>query len=217
MNRIVLDKEEVIQVFEDLEIIVEKGKKKKLYLFSLESHQISITLMDQSSLEVVHCALDCSDQIEVYLNGLESTINYSYRHINISDHKLSFSIFHNQDHTHSFISCHGLNKENASLCFDINPKVEKNAFGCTCNQENRIINLKEGSATICPNLLIDNFDGTSNHSAYIGNFSEEEIFYLMSRGLSRKTSNELLLRNFLIGDHIIEEKIPQFVEEIKKL
>jgi Fe-S cluster assembly scaffold protein SufB len=51
-----------------------------------------------------------------------------------------------------------------------------------------------------PNLLIDNDDIEAEHSAYIGRFKEDEIFYLMTRGISREDATDLLVRSFLIGD-----------------
>ncbi|MCI8460489.1 MAG: SufD family Fe-S cluster assembly protein, partial [Bacilli bacterium] len=94
----------------------------------------------------------------------------------------------------------------------------KKSSKCICNQENQIINMDNGKSTILPILLIDNYDVDSNHSAYIGKFRDEEIFYLMSRGISRSMANRLLLRGFLINSDSIElEKILEFAGEIDKI
>ena len=66
--------------------------------------------------------------------------------------------------------------------------------------------------------LIDNYDVDSNHAAYIGKFRDEELFYLMSRGISRDVANRLLLNGFLINSDSIEKnKIKLFLDEIEKI
>lgn len=75
-----------------------------------------------------------------------------------------------------------------------------------------------GKSTICPNLVIDNFDVDSNHSAYIGKFKDEYLFYLMSRGISLDNSYKLLLNSFLVNSDSIEyDKINNFLSEIEKI
>ena len=85
-------------------------------------------------------------------------------------------------------------------------------------KENQIINLDSGKSTICPILKIDNYNVDSNHSAFIGKFSEEKIFYMMSRGITRKNAYRLLLNGFLINSDSIDlHKIDLFIKEIEKI
>ena len=71
---------------------------------------------------------------------------------------------------------------------------------------------------IRPNLLIDCYDVISSHSAYIGSFRDDFVFYLMSRGLSREASYEILMKSFLVRDVVKLEKVfPKFLEKLKKL
>ena len=51
---------------------------------------------------------------------------------------------------------------------------------------------------IKPNLFIDENDVVANHSALIGTFKDDEIFYLMSRGLDKKDAENLLTKGFLL-------------------
>ena len=78
--------------------------------------------------------------------------------------------------------------------------------------------MNDGKSTICPNLLIDNYDVDSNHGAYIGKFSEEKLFYLMSRGINREDATRLLLTSYLINSDSIDlNKISKFINEIEKI
>ena len=57
-------------------------------------------------------------------------------------------------------------------------------------------------------LLIDSFDVEARHAAFIGNFKEEELFYLKSRGLNRRDCEDLLINGLIIGtlDICFDEK-----------
>ena len=76
--------------------------------------------------------------------------------------------------------------------------------------------LQELRDSICD--LIDNYDVESNHAAYIGKFSEDKIFYMMSRGITREEAERLLLNGFLINSDSIDlGQIELFIKEIEKI
>ena len=63
-----------------------------------------------------------------------------------------------------------------------------------------------------PELEIYADDVKCSHGSASGSLDEDSIFYLMSRGLDKKTAKELLINGFLLD---VVEKITD--EEIKKL
>ena len=120
--------------------------------------------------------------------------------------------------THSEIFNHGVNVYNNKLTYYVDGIVLKSSSKCICNQDNQIINMEDGKSTICPNLLIDNYDVDSNHAAYIGSFNEDILFYMMSRGISRDIASRLLINGFLIGEADINNlQVKRFLDEIKKV
>ena len=73
------------------------------------------------------------------------------------------------------------------------------------------------SIVIKPNLLIRNFDTFSNHAAYIGEFSKDKMFYLESRGISKKNAIKLLMEGLLLGDGDRENVIvKEFMDNLKE-
>ena len=48
-----------------------------------------------------------------------------------------------------------------------------------------------------PILLIDEFDCFANHGASIGKMSDEDLFYLMSRGLTKNEAFLLILQGII--------------------
>ncbi|HPF83680.1 MAG TPA: SufD family Fe-S cluster assembly protein, partial [Bacilli bacterium] len=67
-------------------------------------------------------------------------------------------------------------------------------------QNSRIINLTNNKCQIKPNLFIDEYNVEASHSAYIGGFSADDMFYLNSRGINELDALKLLINGFLTKD-----------------
>lgn len=167
---------------------------------------------------IYHFSINSSCDVEINLIKEDVTLYYYYNNINYDDNTFKIKVNHLASNTHSELYNHGVNVRNNKLKYLVDGVVVKEAFKCICNQDNQIINMDNGKSTICPNLLIDNYDVDSNHAAYIGKFKDEILFYMMSRGISLEVANRLLLNGFLINsDSIDKGKIEEFLEEIEKI
>ncbi|MFD2370415.1 Fe-S cluster assembly protein SufD [Brevibacillus sp. GCM10020057] len=90
-------------------------------------------------------------------------------------------------------------------------KIEKGATKANGVQAENILMLSDkarGDAN--PILLIDEDDVKAGHAASVGRFSEESLYYLMSRGITRESAERLIILGFL--DPVVSQ-IP--VEEVK--
>ena len=88
----------------------------------------------------------------------------------------------------------------SKLVFEVNSTVKKGNKNSKLNQSSKIITMSSNNSIIKPNLFIDEFDVDAFHSATIGKFSNDEIFYLMTKGLSRDDAINLLIKGFLSLD-----------------
>ena len=167
---------------------------------------------------IYHFSINSSANVEVNMVTEGVTLHYYYNNINYDSNTFHIKVSHLKSNTHSEVYNHGVNMKEHALTYWVDGIVPHESSHCICNQENQIINMEDGKSTIFPNLLIDNYDVDSNHSAYIGEFSMEKIFYLMSRGLSKEEAERLLLNGFLINsDSIDMNQIQLFVKEIEKI
>ena len=83
-------------------------------------------------------------------------------------------------------------------------------------ESSKIINLDNKSdSKIIPNLIIDNKDVVANHSAFIGEFSLNEINYLRSRGISLEDAYRLLLKANLLNGMELEIDMYKFIYAIR--
>ncbi|MNN24292.1 FeS cluster assembly protein SufD [compost metagenome] len=77
-------------------------------------------------------------------------------------------------------------------------KIEKGATRADGQQTEKVLMLSpkaRGDAN--PILLIDEDDVTAGHAASVGQVNYEQVYYLMSRGISRHDAETLIIYGFL--------------------
>jgi Fe-S cluster assembly protein SufD len=77
-------------------------------------------------------------------------------------------------------------------------KIAKNVKDIDVFLRYKVLLLGKNSwATVNPQLEIESFEVKAGHAASIGRVDEEQIFYIMSRGLNRKEAVKLIVKAFL--------------------
>lgn len=132
----------------------------------------------------------------VNLNGENASVDVILKTVSKNTEKYDFVINHNAKKTNSNIITNGLNLS-GKISFVVTTLVLKGMKDSVANQQNRIINLTENECKIKPNLLIEELDVIANHSALVGSFKDEEIFYMQRLGIDKKTSQKLLIEGFI--------------------
>lgn len=140
------------------------------------------------------------------LNGKCASVKRILKTISRGNDKYDIIVNHNAQETKSDIINHGVNIEEGTLVFNVSSIVLEEMGKCYVSQSNRIINLTNNKCQINPNMYIDCFDVIANHSAFIGTFKDEELFYLQSRGISSNEASKLLIRGFLTSGLEDKEK-----------
>ena len=167
---------------------------------------------------IYHFSINSSSNVEINLVKENICLYYYYSDINYDDNYFNIKINHLKGSTHSEVFNHGVNIRSSYLDFRVDGVVPKESDNCICNQDNQIINISNGKSTIRPNLLIDNYNVDSNHSAYIGKLRDDILFYLMSRGISEKKCYDLLIHGFLLScDSIDTSRITKFIDCINNI
>lgn len=93
---------------------------------------------------------------------------------------------------------HGVILDEARLTFNGIGHILKNAKGADAQQESRVLMLSDDArADTNPILYIDEFEVTAGHAASAGQVDSEQLYYLMTRGLSQDEAEYLLIRGFL--------------------
>ena len=223
MNKLLVNSEEEINnlvIEEDTELVFNfKDTSRDIYIVVEDniclnivdisfntSNKINITLKNDSRVIYNKFSINSGDYIYTLLDGEYSNVVINNSVVNNDDTKMKFVIEHNNTNTSSNLSNHGVNNSSGTLYFNVDSKINRSASLACADQENKIINLVKGDSKILPNLLVDNYDVSASHSAYISDFDKESMFYLKSRGISEKDARRLLLEGFLIGNLDVDEE-----------
>ncbi|MCH4354626.1 Fe-S cluster assembly protein SufD [Staphylococcus sp. HMSC068D03] len=106
--------------------------------------------------------------------------------------------------TNGYILKHGVMRENASSVFNGIGYIKHGGTKSIANQESRVLMLSENArGDANPILLIDEDDVEAGHAASVGRVDPEQLYYLMSRGISQKEAERLVIHGFL--DPVVRE------------
>ncbi|NLG60872.1 MAG: Fe-S cluster assembly protein SufD, partial [Candidatus Cloacimonetes bacterium] len=95
-------------------------------------------------------------------------------------------------------------------------KVFPKAQRTDAYQTNRNLLLsKDANSTSLPNLEIEADDVRCSHAATVGQLDEEELFYIMSRGIPRNIAERLVVFGFF-GEVLERLPMPGVVEELRE-
>jgi len=105
---------------------------------------------------------------------------------------------HQAKDTEGYIENYGVANNESTLVFEGIGKINKNMKRSVARQSNKGIVLGVNSRLDAnPLLLIDEYDVVASHGAAIGKIDDDQLYYLMSRGLSLKVAERLIINGFL--------------------
>ncbi len=114
--------------------------------------------------------------------------------------------------------------DNSKLTYDGLIKIEKDAQRSNAYQRNENLVMNEGvKVDSKPELEILANDVRCTHGATIGKIDIEQIFYLQSRGLTKKQAEGLIIAGFLEGvvgrieDKVLQQVVRDKIAESLKL
>lgn len=118
------------------------------------------------------------------------------------------------------ILTHAVMKDSSRAIFNGIGKIEHGATKANAEQESRILMLSaDARGDANPILLIEEDDVTAGHAASVGRVDELQLYYLMSRGITRANAERLVIHGFLepvVSQLPIEGVRKQLVEVIER-
>ncbi|MFP3917989.1 Fe-S cluster assembly protein SufD [Lysinibacillus telephonicus] len=149
-----------------------------------------------------------------HLVGDGSTANTRTVVVGRGEQKQNFTteIRHWGKNSEGFILKHGVMKDAAQTIFNGIGKIEHGATKSNAEQESRVLMLSENArGDANPILLIDEDDVMAGHAASVGRVDPIQLYYLMSRGISKQEAERLVIHGFLAP---VVTNIP--IESVKK-
>ena len=216
------NKEYLIPNDELINIIVKKNISATLIENNKINRTIKINLEENSNLNYLSVDLSKDSKKEINMNrdsnlnmvisnfnggnkSLKAYLNDENTNLDIksiimmkedSDNEL-MEIYHNSKNSTSKIENY-ITSNNAKVNVSVIGKIKKDMSNSNCIQKSRGIILSNNSTIkVEPVLLIDEFDVQASHGCAIGKIDEEGLYYLMSRGISKKDAEMLIIKGFL--------------------
>lgn len=139
-------------------------------------------------------------ELEIVLDkeGMELEIVGKFQTRGSEITRLHIRIIHRAPHTIANTILKGAAWDSSQLKLSGTIVIEKSAQQTqSFLRENILLLSPKAKAEAIPNLEILANDVKCSHAATISNISEEQVFYFMSRGLTRKKAEEIIVDGFL--------------------
>ncbi len=136
---------------------------------------------------------------KIKINSRETTVDsHSFYNLSTDSNQDIYSeIFHLAPNTFSDQTVKGILQENARNVFTGKIFIDHGCSGVDANQFNKnLVFGKKAQAISQPQLEIYNDDVKCSHGSTTGQIDENEIFYFMARGMSKKKATEMLLASY---------------------
>ena len=192
-----------------------------IFTDSIKNFKITSNLSENSSITGYFADFsegNLKSVVDLNLNGegAEGTIKIASLSAKNDSKEFVTSIYHNNKRTHGLSDCYGVSKDEGQLVFSGVSKIEKNAKLSKTIQNAKIMVFDPQSQAVAkPILKIDENEIEASHAATVGKVSDEELFYLTSRGLSKETAKELITLGYLkpIVNGFVDEDIKKIIFE----
>jgi hypothetical protein len=213
MNNIILNGETAnLQLAGSTKIMVNKDST--LNAINLNnSLNLDIKILDNQ--EFTFNSFEYRDDIEINLNieaGENSKFYINMGFIANSKYDLTINTNLYGSNIIGSVNIRGVNELNGQVKILMNGTVAGETHENVLNEYARVINKSEYSNVIIPNLIVNTNDVLANHGASIGTISEEELFYIMSKGISKINAEKLIEEGFLLS--IFDEENKDLIKNI---
>ena len=145
-----------------------------------------------------------NEDVVIDLNGEHSMVSYNFSSISKGIEEYHIIVNHNNSNVVSKISnkCVGLDGSKIKLQIDSN--LLKGNVDCLMDQNSKILTLGDVDARIIPNMFCDDNSVEARHGSVVGKINSDDIFYLMSRGISEDCSITLLIKGLILSNLIVD-------------
>lgn len=160
--------------------------------------------------------------LKTYLKeaGAAATKLQAFLGTDLQEIEISSEVIHEHSNTNSLMKAKVILSGQAKANYQGKIKIAKKARGCSAHQRTDTLLLgEEAKCSALPILEVENDDVNCSHGASLGQIDEEQLFYLLSRGLNENQANKLIISGFLepiikqIDNQEIQNKIIALIEE----
>jgi Fe-S cluster assembly protein SufD len=125
---------------------------------------------------------------------------------------LGSRVWHEAEHTTADLVTRGVLDDAARSVYEGVQDVGREAWDTSSYQRENTLMLSEDSeADASPKLIINNHDTEASHSATVGQVDQQDLFYMISRGVDTERAKNMLVEGFFVP--VLEEVAVQELRE----
>lgn len=186
----------------------ENNTNNKVNFYVLESVNIEVDTLSLNDKNVGNCT-------NIYLLKQFSHLTLNNAIINNTSlvQAYDFNVYHLNKDSESTLTNYAICKDSSTLKINSNGIIKQGCSKSKIMQKSKGIILDLTSAISAnPLLQIDEFDVEANHGASIGAIDDEDLYYLMSRGLTKSQSEQLIVSGYMqpIISKMNEEQLQKY-------
>ena len=190
----------------EIESVTEEGVKASVLFYNssgetLKTEEVHNVKKD-ASLTIAYGECNGADTFRtVRVNLQESGANALLSSASLVNEKKEYRIdvANLAPHTNGEIRNFAVVLEKGRLMIDAIGRIVKGAYRSESHQTSRALSFAEGQRSeILPELLIDENDVQASHAMSIGRVDEDQLYYMMSRGLSVQQCTSLISTGYLM-------------------
>ena len=186
-----------------------KSLKLKVQSYSSELKSLSLGKDEEIFLPIIWHGDEEEIKLDIDLKGNGSSIRILGLLIGKKENKVNIKVnlSHTGQNTKSEIIFKGALEDESSVNFEGLVKINKNSKKTNAWLAVHLLLLSDkANGRAIPSLEILENDIKAGHATTVGKVSDLELFYLMSRGLSKKQAKQLIVEGFLKS---VMEQMPE--------
>ena len=150
----------------------------------------------------------CNSTYDIHVQLVQAGADVRLSSACVADHKhMKMTMEHTFAHTQGWMKNYAIVKEHGDYKMEATGVIVQGANASVSHQTTRVLTLaQEQTSEVIPVLLIDENEVKASHATTLGQPDENQLYYLQSRGLSRKQALGLLTAGYLMP---ILEVLPQ--------
>lgn len=186
------------------------------YSFDLDINIKNRYIIDHGNLRVdkFYNNKKVIENIIVDLCSYNDRVDYCFSNICRGEEYYTIDINHKYKNTFSNISNKSIALKNSKLDFIINSNIGKGCDDSVLDQNTRIVTMGECDTRISPNMFIDLENVTARHGSVVGTFKDDQLFYLMSKGINYYDALKLLIKGYLLANINVNLELRQKILDI---
>lgn len=188
---------------DSVNITINKDVSADIILFSKIKSKVNLNVKINENaklkIDVISMNNSTQDEYNFDLIGEYAEVNVNVLSLAKEAKKeFIFNVNHLARETKSTVSNNGISFKDGKNYFKVNGIIKPNMKNSDVRQITKGIILEpSGECLAEPILLIDYHDVKAYHGATIGKISDDDLFYLMSRGLSKEEAFMLIINGLL--------------------